>query len=128
MQAFLKRRVTREELLMIDKDLGIEFEEARPKDLVAVYEEEGECTYTIVEEVPLNILRKILSPGIIELLEVLKTYKNVNLSDTARLLNRSPSNVYVDLKLLAMHRIIHLEKLGKQVIPYLLLDEIKVIP
>ncbi|MEM3137318.1 MAG: hypothetical protein QW760_02270, partial [Thermofilaceae archaeon] len=118
----------REELLMIDKELGIEFEEARPKDLVAVYEEEGECTYTIVEEVPLNILRKILSPGIIELLEVLKTYKNVNLSDTARLLNRSPSNVYVDLKLLAMHRIIHLEKLGKQVIPYLLLDEIKVIP
>lgn len=128
MRAFVKRRVTREELLIIGKDPGIEFEEARPKDLVAVYEEEGECTYTIVEEVPLNILRKILSLRVIELLEVLKTYKNVNLSDMARSLNRSPSNVYTDLKLLAMHHIVHLEKLGKQVIPYLLLEEIKIVP
>ncbi len=128
MRAFIRRRVTREELLTVSRDPGMEFEEARPKDLVAVYEEEGECAYTVVEEIPLGALRKILSLKVIELLEAVKTYRNVNLSELARLLNRSPSNVYADLKLLAKYRLLHFEKLGKRVIPYLLLEEIRIIP
>lgn len=127
-RAFIRRRVTREELLTVGKDSGIEFEEARPKDLVAVYEEEGECAYTVVEEIPLSALRKILNLRIIELLEAVRTYRNVSVSELAKLLNRSPSNVYTDLKLLARYRLLHFEKLGKRVIPYLLLEEIKIIP
>lgn len=131
MKAIARRRVTSEELL---ERLGVAEATNDEKQLSELleaymtYEEEGEYSYIVEEEIPLTVARKLLSPRMRDLLEALKSSRGMCLSDLAKMLNRSPPNIHADLALLAEYNLVALERTGRRVVPILMLEEIKVVP
>ncbi|HDD33917.1 MAG TPA: ArsR family transcriptional regulator, partial [Thermofilaceae archaeon] len=83
-------------------------------------------SYVVEEEIPLTLARRLLSAKIVELLEFLRDREGLCVSEIARTLNRSPSNVYNDLKLLADYNVIALERRGRRTIPRLLVEELRI--
>ena len=131
MRAVLRRKVTPEELLeRIGLAETLKDEEVLPDLLVAymAYEEEGEYSYVVEEEVPLSLARRLLSPKMSKLIDLLKSSEGLCVSEIARALNRSPPNVYADLKFLAHHNLVTLERRGRRAVPHLLMEELRIIP
>jgi len=120
MKAFLRRRLTIEELR---NALGKENTEMISRIYFGEYEEEGEIISNIDEEIPLKVARRLLSRKMTQLIELIKK-EELSISEIAYKLNRSPSNIWKDLHLLAKYKIIDIEKYGKRVIPQLLVEEI----
>jgi len=87
------------------------------------YEEEGEEVFVKEEEVDPRLVRRILSPGMVELIEEISRGVS-SISDLARRLNRSTPNVYNDLKFLAECGIVGFHRKGRSMRPYLLAEEI----
>lgn len=128
MRAYIIRRITPEELLSRVAELELH---GRHEDLerllsehLMYYEEEGELAYTEEEEIPIEVARRMLSNRMLELFTLLKQGRDMSISELARVLNRSSSNVYNDLKFLHRYGAIRLEKHGRRTVPRLLVEEI----
>jgi len=89
------------------------------------YEEDGEFFYVVEEEISPDIARRILSPKMVELVRQIAIGVD-SISDLARKLGRSVSNVYKDLRFLADIGIVELYPIGRRKKPYLLAEEIVV--
>ncbi|MEM0023127.1 MAG: helix-turn-helix domain-containing protein [Thermofilaceae archaeon] len=128
MKAYIIRRVTPEELLSRVAELEVHGRHEDLKRLLSehlmYYEEEGELGYMEEEEVPIKVARRILSERMCELLALLKQGRELSVSEIARVLGRSPSNVYTDLKFLQRYGAVRFEKHGRHTIPRLLLEEL----
>ncbi|MEM0225474.1 MAG: ArsR family transcriptional regulator [Thermofilaceae archaeon] len=128
MKAYIIRRVTPEELLSRVVELEVHGKHDDLKRLLGehlmYYEEEGELWYTEEEEVPVQVARRMLSDRMCELLALLRQGRELSVSEIARMLGRSPSNVYADLKFLQRYGAVRFEKHGRHTIPRLLLEEI----
>jgi len=125
----IRRRLTPEEMLERIGLAEMSGDSERLSDLIEAYmayEEEGEYSYVVEEEIPLTLARRLLSAKIVELLEFLRDREGLCVSEIARTLNRSPSNVYNDLKLLADYNVIALERRGRRTIPRLLVEELRI--
>ncbi len=94
--------------------------------IVKEYEEEGEIAANVEEELSPEVLRRLMSKRMVEILEILERGELINISELARKLGRSIPNVYYDLQFMEKHRIIYLRKMGSVKIPILLLEEIRV--
>ena len=94
--------------------------------IVKEYEEEGEIAANVEEELSPEVLRRLMSKRMVEILEILERGELINISELARKLGRSIPNVYYDLQFMKKHRIIYLRKMGSVKIPILLLEEIRV--
>lgn len=94
--------------------------------IVKEYEEEGEITANVEEELSPEVLRRLMSKRMVEILEILERRELINISELARKLGRSIPNVYHDLQFMEKHRIIYLRKMGSIKIPILLLEEIRI--
>ena len=129
MRIIIRRRLTPEEMLERIGLAEMSGDSERLSDLIEAYmayEEEGEYSYVVEEEIPLTLARRLLSAKIVELLEFLRDREGLCVSEIARTLNRSPSNVYNDLKLLADYNVIALERRGRRTIPRLLVEELRI--
>jgi len=125
----IRRRLTPEEMLERIGLAEMSGDSERLSDLIEAYmayEEEGEYSYVVEEEIPLTLARRLLSAKIVELLEFLRDREGLCVSEIARTLNRSPSNVYNDLKLLADYNVVALERRGRRTIPRLLVEELRI--
>ena len=94
--------------------------------IVKEYEEEGEIAANVEEELSPEVLRRLMSKRMVEILEILERGELINISELARKLGRSIPNVYYDLQFMEKHRIIYLRKMGSVKIPILLLEAIRV--
>jgi len=96
-------------------------------ELIKLGEEEGEIEYVeeIEEAYDPEIHGRLFSKKIIELLDLLFTRENEinSITDVARKLNRDPANVYRDLLWLQDMGFIHLRRVGKRLVPRLLVME-----
>lgn len=131
MRAIVRRKVTPEELLeRIGLAETLKDEEVLPDLLAAymAYEEEGEYSYIVEEEVPLSLARRLLSPNMSKLIDFLKSNEGLCVSEMARALNRSPPNVYADLKFLANYNLVTFERRGRRAVPHLLMEELRILP
>ncbi|RLE68971.1 MAG: hypothetical protein DRJ43_04670 [Thermoprotei archaeon] len=129
MRIIIRRRLTPEEMLERIGLAEMSGDSERLSDLIEAYmayEEEGEYSYVVEEEIPLTLARRLLSAKIVELLEFLRDREGLCVSEIARTLNRSPSNVYNDLKLLADYNVVALERRGRRTIPRLLVEELRI--
>ncbi len=121
----VRRRATPDEIrAALEKAGGEEAEELLRA--YKEYEEEGETTYVLTYEIPPKVARRILSPKMLKLIEQISMYR-MSITDHARMLGRSPPNVYNDLKFLREHGLIIFEVLGGIKVPVLLLEEIRII-
>lgn len=130
MKIYIRRRLTPDELLTLIGSLEVRGWSEDVKQLAEAYrayEEEGELSYSVEEEITDDIARRVLSLRVVELINLLKHKDGLSISEIARELNRSPSNVYVDLKLLSKHKLVYLERQGKRTIPHLIVEELHVI-
>jgi len=128
-KVYLKRRLRPEELLerIGELEAGGQREEAlRLAAAYMAYEEEGESPVLVEEGVPLEVARKLLSKRILELISCIKRSGGKSISELARELGRSPSNVHADVAFLSRYNVIYLERQGKRVIPHLLAEELRV--
>lgn len=125
MRAYIVRRITPEELLYTIAELEAHGRREDAERLLveySKYEEEGELTYTVEKEVPVDVARRMLTGRMQKLLELLRQGKDLSVSELARELGRSPSNVYNDLKFLQQHGAVRLEKQGRWTVPRLLME------
>lgn len=97
------------------------------RQLYSLYEEEGEVAPKIIREnLSVEAARKVLSNRVIELLSAIKENKGASISELARILRRSPSNVYRDLAELARWRIIRLREDGRKKVPEIIAKKIEI--
>ena len=125
MRVVVRRRITPEEL---QRELTSYTGLVSPVDLeraVMEYEEDGETTLTVEEEVPVNVLRRLVSPRMLQVLEVLRKGGSACISEIARALGRSVPNVYSDVKFLEKHGFVYISRRGRLAVPVLLLEEVR---
>ncbi len=120
----VKRRALPEDLILMA--------EASKKDeeiwkVYMEYEEDGEFLYQIEEHLPTAVVRKLLNPRMLQLLDVLSSRQGVSITEIAEILGRSVPNVYRDLKYLASYNFVYFRSEGRKKIPILLLREIRLI-
>ena len=96
-------------------------------ELIRLGEEEGEIEYVeeIEEAFDPEIHGRLFSKKIIELLDLLYSSENEinSVTDLARRLNRDPANVYRDLLWLQQLGFVHLRRVGKRLVPRILVIE-----
>lgn len=125
----MRRRLKPDEILekIGQLEAGGQREEAqRLAAAYMVYEEEGEVPFYVEEEVPLEVARKILSKQVRELISYIKHYEGKSISELAKELGRSPSNVHVDVGFLSRYNVVYTERQGRRVVPHLLAEELRV--
>lgn len=126
MRAYIVRRAQPDELFNVIAELearGMRDDaEYLIKEFVKYYEEEGELVYTLKEEVPLDNARRMLTRKMQEILNLLEENKEFSISEIARELGRSPSNVYRDLVFLQRCKAVRFERRGKRIFPRLLME------
>jgi len=93
------------------------------KNAYMEYEEDGETFYLFEEKISNKTARRLLSTKMINILEEISNGVD-SISDLARKIRRSVSNVDKDLKFLEKNKIIGFWRRGRKKIPYLLLKEI----
>jgi len=129
MKIYVRRKILFDEILSFMKNpqllqnTNLSIEDVKKAYLE--YEEEGETDLEIIEQIPYGTFLKLMQPKPVELIEIIKN-EQLYISEIARKLNRSISNVYYDLKILNKHKIISFNKSGKYSIPILLLKEIRI--
>jgi len=128
MRALVSRRVTEEELLSLiqrrlPKRYHVKLEDLH--DAYMEYEEEGETILTITEEYDIGIVRRLLSPKMSELIDLIRK-ERLSIAQIAARLNRSTSNVYKDIRFLIDNKLAYLLRKGRARIPTLLLESIEV--
>jgi predicted transcriptional regulator len=129
MKAYLRRRLRPDELLERIGELeaeGRREEALRLAAAYAAYEEEGESPVLVEEELPLEVARRLLSNRITELISYVKRAGGKSVSELARELGRSPSNVYADVAFLSRYNVIYLERQGRRVVVHPLAEEIRI--
>ena len=129
MKAYMRRRLKPDEILekIGQLEAGGQREEAqRLAAAYMAYEEEGEVPFYVEEEVPLGVARKILSKQVRELISYIKHYEGKSISELAKELGRSPSNVHVDVGFLSRYNVVYTERQGRRVVPHLLAEELRV--
>ena len=89
------------------------------------YEETGSIEYYVDEEVDLSILHRISSEKMSRLLDEVSRGA-MSISDLARKLGRSVSNVYNDLKFLEEKGFISFWRDGKKLVPYPLIEKVTI--
>ncbi|HDI31616.1 MAG TPA: HTH domain-containing protein [Thermofilum sp.] len=128
MKILVKRKVTDEEIFnLIQRRLPPRYH-IKLEDLQSAYmeyEEEGETILTVSEEYDLETVRRLLTPRMTELLEIIKK-ERYSISELAKKLNRSPSNVYNDVKFLVNNKFALLLSKGRAKIPILLIESIEI--
>ncbi len=87
------------------------------------YEEEGEEIFVKEEEIDPSVVRRLLTDNMVKLIREIERGV-VSISDLARRLRRSVSNVYNDLQFLHRNGFVGFQKRGRHVMPYLLIEEI----
>jgi DNA-binding transcriptional ArsR family regulator len=121
---YLERRIIREDMApsRLSKHPGL-------RRLYSLYEEEGELAAPgyIREELPPQVARRLASTRMLELLGFLLGSKGLGVSEVARRLERSPSNVSRDLNLLAKWRIIRFVEQGRRKVPEVIARKIEII-
>jgi len=129
MKIYVRRKILFDEILSFMKNpqllqnTNLSIEDVKKAYLE--YEEEGETDLEIIEQIPYRTFLRLMQPKPVELIEIIKN-EQLYISEIARKLNRSISNVYYDLKILNKHKIISFNKSGKYSIPILLLKEIRI--
>ncbi len=127
MEIYIKRKILFDEILYFMKNPHMLQETNLSKEDIEKayleYEEEGETDLELITRIPYNIFLRIMQPKMIELINLIKN-ERLYVSEIARKLNRSISNVHHDLKILQKYKIISLIKMGKYSIPILLVKEI----
>jgi len=129
MKIYVRRKILFDEILsfmrnpQLLQNTNLSIEDVKKAYLE--YEEEGETDLEIIEQIPYGTFLKLMQPKPVELIEIIKN-EQLYISEIARKLNRSISNVYYDLKILNKHKIISFNKSGKYSIPILLLKEIRI--
>ncbi|MCD6563216.1 MAG: hypothetical protein J7K23_04770 [Thermoproteales archaeon] len=129
MKIYVRRKILFDEILSFMKNpqllqnTNLSIEDVKKAYLE--YEEEGETDLEIIEQIPYRTFLRLMQPKPVELIEIIKN-EQLYISEIARKLNRSISNVYYDLKILNKHKIISFNKSGKYTIPILLLKEIRI--
>ncbi len=126
MRVVARRRVTPDELERELKERSGKIPLSDLEMAIMEYEEDGETTLTIEEEVSPAVVRKLLSPRTLELIEYLERGVSTSISEIARVLGRSVPNVYNDIKFLERQGFVYLRKWGRLAIPTLLLEEIRI--
>jgi len=125
MRAVVRRRITPEELQReLTSYTGL-ISLADLERAVMEYEEDGETTLTVEEEVPVDVLRRLVSPKMLQVLELLRKSGSACISEIARALGRSVPNVYSDIKFLEKHNLVYISRRGRLAVPVLLLEEIR---
>lgn len=125
----MRRRLKPEEVLERIGELeasGDHEEASRLAAAYMAYEEEGEMPLLVEEEIPLDAARRLLTSNMAKLLSLIKRKGDKSVSELARELARSPSNVYSDIAFLCRFNVVYLEKQGKKVVPHLLAEELRV--
>lgn len=129
MKILVRRRVTFDEILFLRENPQYLQRTNLTKEILEKayleYEEEGETDLELVEELPYRILLRIMHPKMVELIDLMKA-ERLNISQISRKLDRSVSNVYSDLKYLQKNKLVMFNKVGKNIIPVLLLREIRI--
>ncbi len=119
-KVFVERALTPEDLIQARRI-------TRLRKAYLEYEEEGEePPMWVREEVPLEVARRLLSDKIVEIVEVLSSKKEYNITKLAEALQRSPPNVYRDLVFLKKYRLLTFIDRGREKIPVLLLKRVVV--
>ncbi len=119
-KVFVERALTPEDLIQARRV-------TRLRKAYLEYEEEGEePPMWVREEVPLEVARRLLSDKIVEIVEVLSSKKEYNITKLAEALQRSPPNVYRDLVFLKKHKLLTFIDRGREKIPVLLLKRVVV--
>ncbi len=112
MRVYIRRRPTMSEILSNSRA----YEE---------YEEDGECSWRIEEEISPSELRTLLAPRLVRILEVL-SQRSMDVPTLAERLDRSPTNVYSDIKLLSKYNIVEVRREDGRGVVSLLAEEIRV--
>ena len=129
MEIYVRRKILFEEILEFIKNpqqlrnTNLTIEDVKRAYLE--YEEEGEIDLEIVTKIPYIAFLRIIQPKMVELIDIIRN-ERLYVSEIARRLNRSISNVYHDLKILHRYRIIYIMKMGKYSIPILLAKELTI--
>ncbi len=119
-KVFVERALTPEDLIQARRV-------TRLRKAYLEYEEEGEePPMWVREEIPLEVARRLLSDKIVEIIEVLSSKKEYNITKLAEALQRSPPNVYRDLVFLKKYRLLTFIDRGREKIPVLLLKRVVV--
>ncbi|QOJ78358.1 hypothetical protein IG193_06260 [Infirmifilum lucidum] len=117
-KVFIERALTPEDLIEARRI-------ARLRKAYLEYEEEGEePPMWIREEVPLEVARRLLSDKIVEIVEVLSSKKEYNITKLAEAVHRSPPNIHRDLVFLKKHRLLTFIDRGREKIPVLLFKRV----
>jgi len=116
----IERELTREDLDSVKPG------DRRYDKLFSAYEEEGDESlhWTIKEEKDASVVRRLLSPRMLELVDMLARNRGLSVTELAEALGRSPSNVYRDLLFLKKHKLLRFENKGRKRIPLLTLRRI----
>lgn len=120
MRVVIERELTREDLDSVKPG------DRRYDKLFSAYEEEGDESlhWTIKEEKDASVVRRLLSPRMLELVDMLARNRGLSVTELAEALGRSPSNVYRDLLFLKKHKLLRFENKGRKRIPLLTLRRI----
>ena len=117
-------RLRRELLVSRDERLKNKLDEwINAINAIREYEEDGEETFIKEEEGDPSVVRRLLTDNMVELLKEIERGVN-SISELARRVGRSVSNVYNDLQFLYRNGFLGFQKRGRHVVPYLLLEEI----
>ncbi|MEM3646849.1 MAG: hypothetical protein QW334_01705 [Thermofilum sp.] len=118
-RAVVERELTRE-------DFDSAVREAKFEKLYLMYEEEGDEALhkTIREEIPADVVHRLLSKRMRELVEVLSRSRGESITRLASILGRSVPNVYRDLKFLEKYKLVRFEERGRERVPTLTLKRI----
>ncbi len=117
-------RLRRELLVSRDERLKNKLDEwINAINAIREYEEDGEETFIKEEEGDPSVVRRLLTDNMVELLKEIGRGVN-SISELARRVGRSVSNVYNDLQFLYRNGFLGFQKRGRHVVPYLLLEEI----
>ncbi|RLF02626.1 MAG: hypothetical protein DRJ59_03145 [Thermoprotei archaeon] len=91
------------------------------------YEEDGESYFLVEEELDPQVLRRLLAPHLVRLLEeISRGVKSI--TELANRVNRSVPNVYKNLVVLEKYKLISLRREGRYVKPIKLVEEILILP
>lgn len=119
MKAIAERELTRE-------DFDNALTSAKLEKIYLMYEEEGDEALhrTIREEIPVEVVHRLTSRRMVELIEVLSRSRGENITRLASILSRSVPNVYRDLRFLERYKLVRFEERGREKIPMLTLKRI----
>lgn len=119
MRVVVERELTRE-------DFDSKRISSKLEKLYLMYEEEGDEALhrTIREEIPLEVVRRLLSRRMVELIDALSRSSGESITQLANSLGRSVANVYRDLKFLKRYKLVRFEARGRERIPLLTLKRV----